>query len=101
MTSALGPNGSSRLWRKLRRLVLDRDGWSCRFPVEGGLCGAYARVAGHIVARSEWPAGVPGVDDPANLRAECDRHSSRAGALIRHGLPADLPPIQPYRSEHW
>jgi len=101
MTSLLRPTGSSRRWRKLRELVLIRDEFTCLVPVEGGLCGARASHAGHIVARSQWPAGQPGIDDLSNLRAECARHSSRGGALIRNGLPPDHPAVLPYRSESW
>ena len=97
--SLLKPSGSTRRWRRVRRYVLDRDGWVCHYPVAGGLCLAPANTAGHIIARAEWPAGVPGVDDPANLRAECARHNYRGGAAITNGTE---PPTRPmWRSPMW
>lgn len=92
--SALTKRGSTRRWRKIRRAVLVRDGYSCRVPVGERLCGAYATDAGHIVARS---AG--GSDDPANLRAECAHHNRSAGARMRTGRAARL--VSAFRAEGW
>lgn len=100
--SLLRPTGSTRAWRKLRRFILRRDGWACQVPVgQAQVCGQAALDCGHVVARHLWPPGRPGVDDPANLRAECARHNRRAGALLRHGIPPDTPPVDPYVSEAW
>lgn len=77
MTSALTAAGSTRAWRRLRRLVLDRDGRRCRVPVEGTdrVCGAYATHVDHVVRRRDG-----GTDDPANLRAACrDCNLAREG----------------------
>lgn len=74
-------NGSTRQWRRLRRLVLERDRYSCRRvdPETGETCGAYAEHAGH------WP--IPksrgGQDSMDNLRAECAKHNTGDGARLR------------------
>lgn len=61
--------GSTRRWRRLRRLVLDRDQWRCY------RCGRHATHADHIVPYAEG-----GRDEPANLRAACAGcNLSRAG----------------------
>ena len=52
--------GSTRQWRKLRALVLMRDGHRCQF------CGAPATDADHVL-----PVSQRGTDDPRNLRALC------------------------------
>lgn len=77
--SALGPGGSTSRWRRIRRYVLDRDGWRCQAPRDDGtICGRYADTAGHIIARAHG-----GTDDPANLRAECRKCNFGDGAAIR------------------
>lgn len=78
MTSALTSAGSTRSWRRLRRLILARDGYSCRVPVDGTdrLCGAYATHVDHITRRRDG-----GTDHPDNLRAACrDCNLAREGA---------------------
>lgn len=74
--------GSTRAGRALRRVVLDRDGWRCQRPVPGGICGAYAHTAGHIIARVHG-----GPDTLDNLRAECARHNYADGAVLRSTPP--------------
>lgn len=69
--------GSTRAWRRVRRLVLERDGYRCKRPVVGGLCGAHANQVGHVVARVDG-----GTDDPRNLRAECAPHNLADGARL-------------------
>lgn len=68
MTSALTGAGSTRSWRRLRRVILARDGYSCQVPVDGTdrLCGAYATHVDHVIRRRDG-----GSDHPANLRAAC------------------------------
>lgn len=97
MGSALRKRGSTTRWRRIRRRILERDRHLCQWPVDGGICGARAIDCGHIVSRHLWPAGVPGVDDDGNLRAECIRHNRRAGALIRNGKDPATPPFPHYR----
>lgn len=70
--------GSSREWRRLRRLVLDRDGHHCQKPVEfGEVCGQPATTVGHIDALAD--GGVK-LADPSRLRAECASHNYGDGA---------------------
>ena len=84
MSSALRPGGSTSRWRRIRRRILERDGWRCQVPVEfGALCLKPATDCGHIVARYLWPPGVPGVDGDDNLRAECATHNRGQSARIR------------------
>lgn len=69
--SALTARGSTRRWRRIRRLILERDGYRCRVPLAGGqLCGAYAEHVDHVRRRVDG-----GTDDPANLRAACAPHN--------------------------
>jgi 5-methylcytosine-specific restriction endonuclease McrA len=99
MTSQLRPSGSTTAWRRTRARILHRDHYRCQYPVDGGICGARATVAGHIIARSQWPPGQPGVDADTNLRAECKRHSDKGGAELTNGKPAiDIPA---YRTPLW
>lgn len=70
--------GSTREWRRLRRLVLDRDGYRCQVRVEfGEVCGAVASTVGHLDALSE---GGQKITDPSRLRAECMAHNYGDGA---------------------
>jgi hypothetical protein len=81
--SALTDRGSTTRWRNIQRRILDRDGWSCQVPDQWGiLCGRVAVVCGHIIARSDRPDGMPGVDALDNLRAECTRCSTARGARL-------------------
>lgn len=111
MTSALRPAGSTRRWRRLRVLVLCRDGERCQVPDDDGrLCLAPATLGGptaghvdHVIERRH--ADVHGlvqlddgrrvhVDAPSNLRAACAScnlrrrrdsadHPTRAGPNVR------------------
>lgn len=70
--------GSTRAWRRLRRYVLERDGYRCRVVVDeatGQLCGTWADTAGHVIAKADG-----GQDTAENLRAECRRHNFSGGA---------------------
>lgn len=81
MTSSLSAAGSTRRWRKLRLMVLERDGWRCQLPADGvgdALCHAWAAHVDHIT-----PRAAGGTDDLANLRAACATHNLRRGS----GLP--------------
>lgn len=82
MTSALRAAGSTRRWRRLRALVLDRDGNRCQVPVNGGdpnnggaVCGAFATHVDHVLPRK-----LGGSDNPGNLRAACSSCNLRRGA---------------------
>lgn len=69
-------NGSTSSWRRLRLLVLDRDGWRCQLPVDAA--GDYA-AADDELAQQLDPAQLAGPDDPRNLRAGCARHNLQRG----------------------
>lgn len=63
---------SSRQFRKRAAMAVARDGGIC------GICGHPGAItADHIIPYSEWPPGVPGLDDLDNLRAA---HGSRGPA---------------------
>jgi hypothetical protein len=100
MTSALRPAGSTRRWRRLRVLVLHRDGFRCQLlvdragqhvedddPAAERLCLEYAEHVDHVIGRRYADAAgmvtrADGqrmhVDAPSNLRASC-----AAGNLAR------------------
>lgn len=63
--------GSTRRWRRLRAIVLARDGHRC------ALCGNYGNDVGHIRARA-----LGGQDVPTNLRVECASCNRSAGAKL-------------------
>jgi 5-methylcytosine-specific restriction endonuclease McrA len=52
-------------YRRLRRLVLARDGMVCQ--IKGPRCTGYATQVDHVIARSEGGS----VYDMANLRSAC------------------------------
>ena len=58
--SALGSNGSTTRWRKIRKRILDRDGWCCMY------CGMDATSVDHVV-----PRALGGGDEDWNLVASC------------------------------
>jgi 5-methylcytosine-specific restriction endonuclease McrA len=63
-------------YRRLRLLVLARDGERCQ--IKGPTCTQAATVVDHVIARAD------GGDmyDPANLRAACRACNNRGGAEI-------------------
>lgn len=72
---SLTARGSTRSWRRLRALVLDRDGGRCQVPTaQGQPCQASASHVDHIVPRSRG-----GTDALANLRAACPPCNLRRG----------------------
>lgn len=52
-------------WRRVRQLVLERDGWRCR--IKGRRCEGQASEVDHIVPMDAGGAAL----DPMNLRAAC------------------------------
>jgi 5-methylcytosine-specific restriction endonuclease McrA len=96
--SALTPRGSTRRWRRLRALVLDRDAHRCQVPVDGGtagnggrVCGAHASHVDHVLPRKHG-----GSDHPSNLRAACSSCNLRRGSST---TPDDAPAAAPTRSQ--
>lgn len=91
--SALGGRGTTERWRKLRRRVLERDGYSCAY------CGGQADSVDHIIPRAAWPADQPGVDDLTNLVACCTPCNSRKGSKV--GTPPRPESMRPRASRTW
>lgn len=63
---------------KHRAYIIERDqgkcsACKCRVRVEGDPMHPRAAQIDHIIPRSLWPAGVPGMNDVANLRLMCRR----------------------------
>ena len=60
-------NGSTRSWRAIRAIVLQRDGFQCQ------QCGGIGTEVDHI-----HPVSEGGTDHPGNLRALCHAcHAAR------------------------
>lgn len=72
--------GSTRAWRRIRALVLARDGYRCRVNLPG--CTTRATAAHHTVGR-----GVSG-DNPDYLLASCDHCNGAAGDPTEHDPPS-------------
>lgn len=85
--SSLTARGSTRRWRRIRRLVLERDRYACRFVVDeetGRTCGAFASHVHHVDGRAN------GADDnPDRLAAACGPHNLAQGSTP--GLVARTP----------
>ena len=89
-SSSLTSAGSTRRWRRIRRLVLDRDGWRCQVLVDD---------AGNVV-ESPRPATPPaGPDDPTWLRAACPPHNLSRGDAATDARPDRRQPAGPTRWE--
>lgn len=69
--SVAGWSTGSPQWRRLRLVILERDGWRCRIRGEG--CTLKATDADHIISRGD--GGDPW--DVTNLRAAC-AHCNRS-----------------------
>lgn len=79
--SALGNNGSTSKWRKIRERVLTRDGYVCQY------CGKVANTVDHIV-----PRRLGGDDSMDNLVASCRRCNSRKGGRFFESAPTPPTP---------
>lgn len=70
-----------RDWRTIRRRVLERDDWVCRW--KGPTCIGHATQVDHTT-----PAYRGGSDDATNLAAICEPcHLSKTGAEARAAQP--------------
>lgn len=96
--------GYGAAWDKLRRVILERDGYRCRCAA----CVAGARLwpathVDHIISKAEWlrtHGSLAGCDDPTNLRAMarvCHERKSaeERGYIIRGGADASGMPLDP------
>lgn len=91
--SALGGNGTTARWAKLRKRILERDGYVCAY------CHGRANSVDHVIPRAAWPDGQPGVDDPGNLVACCKPCNSRKGSKV--GAPPRPAPTRAFVSREW
>lgn len=67
--------GGSSAWRRLRLLILERDGYRCQIPLhDGRLCSAPATHVDHIVPRK-----YGGTEAVSNLRAACQPCNLKRG----------------------
>lgn len=79
--SALGDNGSTSKWRKIRARVLTRDGHTCQY------CGQPATTVDHVV-----PRRLGGDDSLDNLLAACKRcNYSKGGRFFESQTPPPTP----------
>lgn len=82
MASAADKGGNTRLWRKIRLEVLERDAYRCHW------CGAKADQVDHLLARANG-----GGDSLDNLAAACAACNASRGT----GVPRS--PVR--RSRAW
>lgn len=95
--SYLTSAGSTRTWRNLRRLVLDRDQHRCQVPTDtGALCEAHATHVDHVLPRSRG-----GTDDLRNLRAACRRCNLRRGNRSTSPDTAPAVPTVSHTARGW
>ena len=82
---------SGNRWRRLRRRILDRDGWRCQAPG----CGKAGRLeVDHIIALED--GGDPWAED--NLQALCRAcHIEKTAREYRARNP-DPPEVQAWKS---
>jgi 5-methylcytosine-specific restriction endonuclease McrA len=67
--------GSTRAWRRARRLVLERDHYRCQLKLDG--CTTVATTAHHVKGKAMG-------DDPAHLVAACASCNGKVGDPTRH-----------------
>lgn len=83
--------GSTRKWRKIRKLVLDRDTWICQLRIEG-VCKYKADSVHHTKGKQFG-------DDPKYLVAACmpcNQHIGDPMASPAHRDPEPKPPTLSY-----
>ena len=69
---------NTQRWKKLRRLIIHRDGGLCQ--VQGPRCANVATTAHHILPSSQYPERFW---DPSNLQASCGP-CNHHGANVKH-----------------
>lgn len=62
-------------WPVIRRRILDRDGHTCQWPMNGTICGRPARNVDH-----KTPGHLGGGHDDDNLWSLCDPHERAKSA---------------------
>jgi 5-methylcytosine-specific restriction protein A len=83
-------------WDRIRRRILRRDGWACRWDTgQGSVCGAPANQVDH-----KLPASQGGTDDDSNLWALCQWHhdlkTAHEASAAAHALPPRDRPAEPH-----
>lgn len=68
--------GSTRAWRRIRTIVLKRDGYVCQLQIEG-TCVHRADSVHHVLGKRHG-------DDPAHLLASCTPCNLKIGDPQRH-----------------
>lgn len=71
---AKDPVLDSPAWRRLRKAILERDGYLCQLRLPG--CTVTATTVDHIIPRARGGAPL----DPTNLQAACRRCNAGKGA---------------------
>lgn len=97
--------GSTRAWRKLRRAVLDRDGWLCQLDAHTGDPLGRQLWTGHPDPRHRAsvehldPIGLghPVLASMDRLVASCTHHNAQGGAAMTNASR----PTEPERGWSW
>jgi hypothetical protein len=79
--------GSTRQWRRLRLVILERDGWTCRIGL-AGVCVGKADCVHHVLGRAQTG------DDPRWLQAACSPCNLAIGNPQRLRKRAAVIPMQ-------
>jgi 5-methylcytosine-specific restriction endonuclease McrA len=93
MASALKDNGSTSQWRKIRALILARDGHTCQ------QCGGEGNTVDHIIPRHAFGEG--NADRAENLQTLCAKcNYSKGGRFFYSTLtPLTLPVLIPPKND--
>jgi 5-methylcytosine-specific restriction endonuclease McrA len=91
MTGRAWQGGSTRAWRRLRRQVLERDGYRCqiRLPPWGPGTDQRCAITADCVHHTRGRATTG--DDPTYLQAACTPCNLRIGDPTRHTEPEPQP----------
>src|SRR5690349_13460202 len=85
--------GSTRRWRRIRREVLDRDGWRCRLAIPGTWVTRDGKTQACLVAADcvHHTRGKAHGDDPRHLIAACTPCNLKVGDPAATPDPAPRP----------